>query len=92
MKKMQKNTVFEHFLPCKLLAQGITDVVKRDLATEEVRAETVKELRGLEREEADHLVACLKLYEGRIQVVRGQMATPHSPPDPNTCQSSGSFA
>jgi hypothetical protein len=41
------------------LAQGITDVVKRDLATEEVRAETVKELRGLEREEADHLVACI---------------------------------
>ena len=53
--------------------QGITDVVKRDLATEEARTETVKELRGLEREEAEHLVACLKLYEGRIQVVRGQM-------------------
>ena len=56
------------------LAQGITDVVKRYLATEEVRAETVKELRGLEREEAEHLAACLKLYEGRIQVVRGQTA------------------
>ena len=58
---------------------GITDVVKRDLATEEVRAETVKELRGLEREEADHLVACLKLNEGRIQVVRGQMAEDYDP-------------
>jgi transposase len=56
------------------LAQGITDVVKSDLATAEARAEAVKELGGLEREEAEHIVACLKLYEGRIKAVEGQMA------------------
>jgi len=55
------------------LAQGITDVVKSDLATAEARAETVKALSGLEREEAEHLLACLKLYEGRIKAVEGQM-------------------
>ena len=55
------------------LAQGITDVVKSDLATAEARSETVKELTGLEREEADHLLACLKLYEGRIAAVERLM-------------------
>ena len=55
------------------LAQGITDVVKSNLATAEARAETVKELTGLEREEADHLLACLKLYEGRIAAVEKLM-------------------
>jgi len=55
------------------LAQGITDVVKSDLATAEARAETVQALTGHEREEAEHLVACLKLYEGRIQAVEGKM-------------------
>jgi len=55
------------------LAQGITDVAKSDLATSEAREETAKELAGLEREEAEHLLACLKLYEGRIKVLEGQM-------------------
>jgi transposase len=55
------------------LAQGITDVVKSDLATAEVRAETVKELAGLDREEAEHILACLKLYEGRIAAVEKLM-------------------
>jgi transposase len=55
------------------LAQGITDVVKSDLATAEARAATVKELAGLEREEAEHLLACLKLYEGRIVAVEKLM-------------------
>jgi transposase len=55
------------------LAQGITDVVKSDLATVEAREKTVKALSGLEREEAEHLLACLKLYEGRIGVLEKQM-------------------
>jgi transposase len=55
------------------LAQGITDVVKSDLATAEARAETVRALAGLEREEADHLLTCLKLYEGRIAAVERLM-------------------
>ena len=55
------------------LAQGITDIVKSDLATEEARVETVKALSGLERAEGEHLLECLKLYENRIQVLEKQM-------------------
>jgi len=55
------------------LGQGITDVVKSDLATGEARAQTVKALTGLEREEADHLLGCLTLYEKRIAVLEGNM-------------------
>jgi transposase len=53
---------------------GIVTVVKKDLATDEGRRETVKELGGLEREEAEHLVGCLVLHEERIKVLEGKMA------------------
>jgi len=56
------------FLSC-----GITDVVKSELATNEERAERVKVLTGLEREEADHLLGCLRLYEKRIELLERQM-------------------
>jgi len=55
------------------LARGITDVVKSDLATGAARAETAKALTGLEREEAEHLLECLKLYEKRIEVLEAHM-------------------
>ena len=55
------------------LAQGITDVVKSDLATGAARDETVKALTGLEKEEAEHLLKCLGLYEERITVLEKQM-------------------
>jgi len=55
------------------VAQGITDVVKSDLATDDARSESVKVLEGLEREEADHLLCCLKLYEKRIAALEAQM-------------------
>jgi transposase len=54
--------------------QGITTVVRKDLATQEDREATVAQLTGLEREEADHLVACLSLYEGRITALEKKMA------------------
>jgi transposase len=53
---------------------GITTVVKKELATDERRRETVKRLSGLERQEADHLVAVLKLHEERIAALEGEMA------------------
>jgi transposase len=53
---------------------GITTVVRKDLATDEARRETVKQLEGAERREADHLVAVLKLQEERIGVLEGEMA------------------
>jgi transposase len=55
------------------VAQGVTSVVKSDLATAEARAETVEVLSGLEREEAEHLLACLELFEKRIKVLEEQM-------------------
>jgi transposase len=54
--------------------QGITTVVRKDLATVEAREAAIKQLSGLEREEAEHLLECLKLYEGRIVVLEGRMA------------------
>jgi len=55
------------------LAQGITDVVKSELATREARAETVRALIELEREEAEHLLECLNLCEKRIEILEVQM-------------------
>jgi len=55
------------------LTQGITDVVKSDLATREARTETAKALSGLEGEEANHLLECLRLYEERIEVLEGHI-------------------
>jgi transposase len=40
--------------------QGITTIVKKDLATKEKREAAVKELTGLEREEADWALKCLE--------------------------------
>jgi transposase len=53
---------------------GITTVVKKDLATAEGRKETVKQLEGSERAEAEHLLACILLYEQRIAELAGRMA------------------
>jgi transposase len=54
--------------------QGITTVVRKVVAVKEHREITIAQLTGLEREEAEHLVACLSLYEGRIAVLEKQMA------------------
>jgi transposase len=53
---------------------GITTVVKKDLAFEEDRKETIKQLSELELAEAEHLVACLTLIEGRIDNLEGEIA------------------
>ena len=55
------------------LAQGITDVKKKDLATAESRQGTTGRLEGLEREEAEHLLKCLALYQERICRLEAQM-------------------
>jgi transposase len=54
--------------------QGITTVVKKDLAGAADRGEAIKVLKGLEREEGEHLLACLELYEKRIETLEEQMA------------------
>jgi transposase len=55
------------------VAQGVTGVVKKDLATGAARREAVKVLGGLERLEAEHLLACIALYERRIAELEKQM-------------------
>ena len=49
-----------------LMAQGVTTMRRKDLATALRRQEAVKQLGGFEREEAEHLLQCLELYEARI--------------------------
>jgi transposase len=53
--------------------QGITTVVRKDLASAENRQEAVKALSSLEREEADHLLECLKLHDERLEVLEKRM-------------------
>jgi transposase len=48
------------------VAQGITTMKRKDLATAGRREEAINALNGLERREAGHLLKCLELYEGRI--------------------------
>jgi len=55
------------------LAQGITTVVRKDLASGEPRKETIQVLTGLERAEAEYLVSCLDLHEQRIALLKQQM-------------------
>jgi transposase len=54
--------------------QGIVTVVRSDLATDERRRAATGALGGLEREEADHLVALLRLHEERIEALERKMA------------------
>ena len=56
-----------NLLHALFVAQGITSKARKDLATESARKEAVKELAGIERDEAEYLVQCLDLCESRIE-------------------------
>jgi transposase len=53
--------------------QGITTVVRKDLARASKRKEAVKLLSGQEREEADWIVKYLDLHEERIGELKGKI-------------------
>ena len=53
--------------------QGITTKVRSDLSTSASRKEAIKELSGIEREEAEYLVQSLELSEERIRKLEKQM-------------------
>ena len=55
------------------VSQGITTKVRADLATGESRGEAIKELSGLEREEAEYLLKVLELQEQRIAKLEATM-------------------
>jgi transposase len=48
------------------VAQGITTMKRKDLATVERRKEAIQALACFERSEGEHLLKCLELYEERI--------------------------
>ena len=51
------------------VAQGITTKVRADLSTNDAREESIKELTGIERQEAEYLVECLKLHDRQIKAL-----------------------
>jgi len=53
--------------------QGHTTVVRKDLSTTERRRQAIEVLRGEEREEAEHLLQHLDLYEKRIKVLKSKI-------------------
>jgi len=55
------------------VSQGITTKVRSDLSTGDSRKEAIKELTGIEREEAEYLVEGLELCEKRMAILEKQM-------------------
>lgn len=56
------------------VSQGITTKVRKDLATSENREAAIKELSGLERQEAEYLLKSLSLCDQRIAELEAQMS------------------
>ena len=55
------------------VSQGITTKVRKELATAQRRQEAIKELTGLERQEAEYLLKSLALCDQRIEELERQM-------------------
>ena len=56
-----------------LVAGGMPTLAKQDLATAERRLAAVKGLNGFERQEAEHLLNCMRLYEEWIMLLEVQI-------------------
>ena len=70
---IQDRTRYINQLHGQFVSQGITTVIRSDLATAENRQEAIKVLVGHEREEAEHLLKCLELCDKRIAELEKQM-------------------
>jgi transposase len=66
-RAQQNRTRLINLLHALFVAQGITTKVRKDLSEEWSRKEAILELSGIERDEADYLVACLTLCEKRLE-------------------------
>jgi len=73
-RAQQERTRMINRLHALFVSQGITTKVRADLAEPESRREAIKELRDIEREEAEYLVLSLDLCERRIDALDKQMA------------------
>jgi len=73
-RRVQQNrTRCINLLHALFVAQGITTKKCKDLSTEEQRKEAIRELTGIERDEALYLVECLNLCEKRIEKLEYQI-------------------
>ena len=72
-REMKWRTSLLNQLHAIFVHQGQTTVVKKDIATSEKRQETVKILKGQEREEAEWLLKYLELHETRIKELKSKM-------------------
>jgi len=61
-----------NLLHALFVAQGVTTIVRKDLASAENRQEAIKVLTGLERQEAEYLLKVIGLCEQRIEEVEKQ--------------------
>ena len=72
-REMKGRTKCINRLHALFLSQGITTLVKKDLANAARRAEAVKQLSGTQREEAEYQLKHLELYEQRAAELKAQM-------------------
>jgi len=73
-RAQQERNSYINRLHALFVSQGITTKVRKDLAESESRKEAIKELRDIEREEAEHLVAILDLTEKCIEALEKKIA------------------
>jgi transposase len=71
--KTSRNRDINH-LHGLFVSQGITTMVRKDLATMKNREVAIQALRGIERQEAEYLLKCLLLCEQRIEELEVMMA------------------
>ena len=69
-REVKSRTRLINLLHAMFVHQGLTTIVKKNLATEEKRREAVQLLGGQEREEAEWILKHLELYEVRIQELK----------------------
>jgi len=72
-REMQNRTRAINTLHSLFVKQGITTVVKKDLATSERRSAAVKVLTGLELEDAKWQLKYLEMYEQRIEELKDKI-------------------
>ena len=73
-RRVQQDRVREiNRLHALFVNQGITTVVKKDLASGERRQDSVKMLGGLDLEDAEHLVGIIERHEKRIEKLEMKM-------------------
>ena len=63
-----------NLLHALFVSQGITTIVRKDLASAEKRQQAIKALSGLERQEAEYLLQLLQLCEQRLEELTKQRA------------------